>query len=59
MDNNIWHRFPKVDLNKLDSSNPSRWVTQMEHYFALHGITDDMMKLRVGVSYLDLKRWKW
>jgi hypothetical protein len=55
MDNNIWHHFPKVDLNKFDGSNPSGWVTQMEHYFTLHGITDDMMKLRVGVLYLDPK----
>ena len=24
MDNNIWHRFPKVDLNRLDGSNLAR-----------------------------------
>ena len=30
-------------------SKSSSWVTQMEHYFFLHGIIDDMMKLIVGV----------
>jgi hypothetical protein len=35
------------------------WVTQMEHYFSLHGIIDDLMKLRVGVLYLDLEHWQW
>ena len=59
MDNNIWHRFPKVDLNKFDGSKLLGWVTQMEHYFILHGITNDMMKLRVGILYLDLEKWKW
>ena len=48
MDNNIWHHFPKVDLKKFDGSNPLVWVTQMERYFPLHGIIDDMMKLIVG-----------
>jgi hypothetical protein len=48
-----------VDLNKFDGFDPSGWVTQMEHYFTLQGITDDMMKLRVGVLYLDPERWKW
>ena len=41
-----------MDLNKFDGSNPARWVTQMEHYFSLHGITDDIIKLKVGVLYL-------
>jgi hypothetical protein len=27
----------------------------MEHYFTLHGINNDMMKLRVGVLYLDVE----
>jgi hypothetical protein len=30
---------------------PSRWVTQMEHYFSLHGIINDLHKLKVG-SYI-------
>jgi hypothetical protein len=51
--------LPKVDVNKFDGSNPTGWVTQMEHYFSLHGITNDLMKLCVGVLYLDPKHWKW
>jgi hypothetical protein len=35
MDNNIWNHFLKVDLNKFDGSDPSRLVTQLEHYFSL------------------------
>ena len=31
MDNNIWHHFPKVDLNKFDVFDPFGWVTQIEH----------------------------
>jgi hypothetical protein len=31
----------------------------MEHYLSLHGITDDLAKLRYGVLYLDSKLWKW
>jgi hypothetical protein len=46
-------RLTKVDVNKFDGSDPTAWVTQMEHYFSLHGITNDLMKLHVGVLYLD------
>jgi len=46
-------------LNKFDGCNPSAWVTQMEHYFSLHGITNDMTKLKVAVLYLDPERWQW
>jgi hypothetical protein len=46
-------RLPKVDVNKFDGSDPIGWVTQMEHYFLLHGIIDDLMKLHVGVLCLD------
>jgi hypothetical protein len=31
----------------------------MECYFSLHGITDDLMKLRAGALYLDPEHWKW
>jgi uncharacterized membrane protein YkgB len=31
----------------------------MENYVSLQGITDEMMKLRVGVLYLDPEGWKW
>jgi hypothetical protein len=46
-------------VNKFDGSNPTGWVTQMEHYFSLHGITDELSKLRYGVLYLDLEHWQW
>lgn len=31
----------------------------MEHYLSLHAISDDLMKVKVGVLYLDSKRWQW
>ena len=31
----------------------------MKRYFSLHGITDDMTKLKVAVLYLDPERWQW
>jgi hypothetical protein len=31
----------------------------MEHYFSLHGITNELTKLHYGILYLDLERWKW
>jgi hypothetical protein len=40
-------------VNKFDGSDPTGWVTQMEHYFSLHGITDDLIKLHISVLYLD------
>jgi hypothetical protein len=48
-----------VEVNKFDGSDPTGWVTQMEHYFSLHGITDDLAKLCYGVLYLDPECWKW
>jgi hypothetical protein len=29
--------LPCVDVTKFDGSNPTGWVTQMEHYFSLFG----------------------
>jgi hypothetical protein len=46
-------RLPRVEVNKFDGSDPTGWVTQMEHYFSLHGITDELAKLRYVVLYLD------
>jgi len=43
--------LPKVDVDKFDGSNSTGWVTQLEHYFSLYGITNDLMKLCV-VSYI-------
>jgi hypothetical protein len=58
-DHNSWHHFPKVDMNKFDASNLLGWVTQMEHYFSLHGIIDDLHKLNMGILYLDVECWQW
>jgi hypothetical protein len=49
-------RLPRVDVTKFDGSNPTGWVTQMEHYFSLYNITDDLAKLRYGVLHLDQER---
>jgi hypothetical protein len=46
-------RLPRVDVTKFDGSDPTGWVTQMEHYFSLYNITDDLAKLRYGVLHLD------
>jgi hypothetical protein len=51
--------LPRVEVNKFDGLDPMGWVTQMEHYFSLHDITDELAKLHYGVLYLDLERWKW
>ena len=52
-------RLSKVEVNKFDGSDPIGWVTPMEHYFSLHGIIDDLIKLHFDVPYLDPKHWKW
>ena len=44
-------------MNKFDGSDPTGWVTQIKNYFGFPGITNDMMKLRVGVLYLDQEQW--
>jgi hypothetical protein len=51
--------LPWVDVTKFDGSNPTGWVTQMEHYFSLYDITNDLAKLRYGVLHLDQERWQW
>jgi hypothetical protein len=48
-----------VDVTKFDGSDPTSGVTQMEHYFSLYNITDDLEKLRYGVLHLDQERWQW
>jgi len=53
---NSFHRDPRllwVEVNKFDGSNPMGWVTQMEHYFSLHGIIDDLAKLHYDFLNLD------
>jgi hypothetical protein len=38
--------LPRIEVNKFDGIDPTGWVTQMEYYFSLHDITDDLAKLR-------------
>jgi hypothetical protein len=51
--------LPRVDVKKFDGLDPMGWVTQIEHYFTLHGITDELAKLCYGVFHLDHERWQW
>jgi hypothetical protein len=48
-----------VEVNKFDGSNSTGWVTQMEHYFSLYCIIDELSKLKYGVLHLDLEHWQW
>jgi hypothetical protein len=48
--------LPRVEVKKFDGSNPTGWVTQMEHYFSLHNITDELVKFHYNVFYLDPER---
>jgi hypothetical protein len=48
-----------VDVNKFDGSDPTGWVTQMEHYFSLYDITYDLAKLWYGVLLLYQECWQW
>jgi hypothetical protein len=48
-----------VDVTKFDGLDPTCWVTQMEHYFSLYGITDELSKLRYGFLHLDQECWQW
>jgi hypothetical protein len=54
----MWHILPKVNLNKINGFDPIGWVTQMNHYFSLHGIIYELIKLHVGVFCLDPKSWQ-
>jgi len=49
--------LPRVDVNKFYGSDPTDGVTQMEHYFSLHDIMDELAKLRYDVLHLDQERW--
>jgi hypothetical protein len=50
---------PRVEVNKFDGSDPTSWVTQMENFFSLYGIVDELEKICYIVLYLDLERWQW
>jgi hypothetical protein len=52
-------RLPRVDVTKFDGSDPTGWVTQMEHYLSLYDITDDLAKLQYGVPHLYQEHWQW
>jgi hypothetical protein len=52
-------RIPKVEVDKLDGFDTMGWVTQMEHYFSLHGIIDELAQLHYVVLYLDPECWQW
>ena len=41
-----FQRDIRLPFTKFDGSDPTGWVTQMEHYFSLYNITDDLAKLR-------------
>jgi hypothetical protein len=49
--------LPRVNMTKFDGLDPTSWVTQMEHYFSLYGITYYLAKLRYGVLHLDQECW--
>jgi len=51
-------RLPKVEVNKFDSLDPMDSFIQMEHYFSLYGITNELEKIYYGFIYLDPERWK-
>jgi hypothetical protein len=51
--------LPRVDVTKFDGSDPTGWLTQMEHYFSLYNITDDLAKLWYGVLHLHQEHWEW
>jgi hypothetical protein len=48
-----------VDVTKFDGSDPTGRVTQMEHYFSLYGITDELAKLWYGFLHIDKECWQW
>jgi hypothetical protein len=51
--------LPEVGVNKFDYSDPTTCITQMEHYFSIHDITDELTKIHYSVLSLDLEQWKW
>jgi hypothetical protein len=59
--NHLHHKLclHRVEVNNSFVLNRTGWVTQLKHYLSLHGITDELSKLRYDVLYMDLERWKW
>jgi hypothetical protein len=58
--NHLHHELclPRFKVNKFDGSDPKDWVTQMENYFSLHGINDELAKICYSVLYPDPEHWK-
>jgi hypothetical protein len=48
--------LPQVDVNKFDGSDPTNWITQLEHYLFFYEITDELAKIRYGVLHLYQER---
>ena len=46
-------------MYKFDGSHPAAWITQMEQYFNLNYILDNVTQLSVGIMYLENERWQW
>jgi len=44
---NSWHHFPKLDMNKFYGFDPSGWVNQMDHYVSL--------SMELLMTYINLK----
>jgi hypothetical protein len=59
--NSLHHdpHLPRVEVKNFDGSDPTSWLTQMEDYLFLHGVTDDLEKVYYGVLYLYIEQWKW
>jgi hypothetical protein len=59
--NHLHHKLclPRFKVNKFDGSDPTGWVTQMENYFSLHGIIDELAEISYSFIYLDPECWKW
>jgi hypothetical protein len=46
-------------MERFDGTDHTWKITQMEHYFSIHGIMNDMMKLQVRAFHLDWEQWQW
>lgn len=50
---------PMLDMHKFDGTNPTRWISQIGHFFYLHHINSDTDKYQIALLYLDAESWKW
>lgn len=49
----------KLEMNKFDGMDPIGWVAQMEYFFFLHHICNEVDKLQFKLLYLDVESSKW